>query len=315
MIRTENLVYEYPGKRALDSVTFELAAGSITALVGPNGAGKTTLLRCLAALDQPYAGTIEVAGIDVLRNPRDAHRHIGYLPDHFGLYADLNVRQCLRYAGAARGLEGAKLTARIEEVTAQLGLSDKSADKAGSLSRGQRQRLAIAQSIIHRPHVLLLDEPASGLDPEARADLSTLMRRLGAEGMTLVVSSHILAELEEYCTGMLVLQEGRMVEHRRLEHAVQQSRRVRLRLAKADERLLHVLGPLAATTPELNGLEARFQFSGDDTALAELLAALVTAGLPVCELAPEDVTLQDAYLKAVGAARKTAPSVVTGAAP
>jgi ABC-2 type transport system ATP-binding protein len=306
MIRTDKLVYEYPGKRALDAVTFELAAGSITALVGPNGAGKTTLLRCLAALDPPYAGGVEVAGIDVLRNPREAHRHIGYLPDHFGLYADLAVNQCLRYAGAARGLEGPKLGARIDEVTAQLGLADKSGDKAGSLSRGQRQRLAIAQSIIHRPRVLLLDEPASGLDPEARADLSTLMRTLGAEGMTLVVSSHILAELEEYCTGMLVLQEGRIVEHRQLEHAVQQSRRVRLRLAKADERLVHVLGPLAASAPELDGLEARFQFAGDDGALAALLASLVAAGLPVCELAPEDVRLQDAYLKAVGAARRMA---------
>src|SRR5688572_30736979 len=147
MIRAKNLVYEYPGKRALDTVTFELPAGSITALVGPNGAGKTTLLRCLAALDQPYAGGVEIAGVDVLRNPREAHRHIGYLPDHFGLYAELSVQQCLRYAGAARGLVGPALETRVPEVMAQLGLTEKGADKAGALSRGQRQRLAIAQSI------------------------------------------------------------------------------------------------------------------------------------------------------------------------
>jgi ABC-2 type transport system ATP-binding protein len=309
MIRADKLIYEYPGKRALDAVTFELGAGSITALVGPNGAGKTTLLRCLAALDQPYAGNIAVAGVDVLRDPREAHRHIGYLPDHFGLYAELSVQQCLHYAGAARGLAGDALAARTQEVTAQLGLSDKSAEKAGALSRGQRQRLAIAQSIIHSPRVLLLDEPASGLDPEARADLSTLMRRLGGEGMTLVVSSHILAELEEYCTGMLVLQDGRIVEHRQLEHAVQRSRRIRLRLARPDERLAQQLASFT-DAPEVHGTEACFAFTGDDQAIAALLATLVAAGLPVCELAPEDVTLQDAYLEAVGAARK--PAAVPG---
>ncbi|MGQ0586990.1 MAG: ABC transporter ATP-binding protein [Gammaproteobacteria bacterium] len=312
MIRADSVVYEYPGKRALDAVTFELTGGSITALVGPNGAGKTTLLRCLAALDQPYAGSVEVSGVDVLRNPREAHRHIGYLPDHFGLYADLNVQQCLRYAGAARGLEGSALEQRIPEVMQQLGLADKSADKAGSLSRGQRQRLAIAQSIIHRPRVLLLDEPASGLDPEARADLSSLMRRLGSEGMTLIVSSHILAELEEYCTGMLVLQEGRMVEHRQFEHAVHQSRRFRLRLSRPDPSAAHLL---ASHHAEAQGLEVSFQFDGDDDALAALLASLVTAGVPVCELAPEDVTLQDAYLKAVGAARKPDAAAAARGAP
>jgi len=312
MIRAKNVVYEYPGKRALDAVSFELTAGSITALVGPNGAGKTTLLRCLAALDQPYAGGVEVAGVDVLRNPREAHRHIGYLPDHFGLYADLNVQQCLRYAGAARGLEGAALEQRIPEVMQQLGLANKAADKAGSLSRGQRQRLAIAQSIIHRPRVLLLDEPASGLDPEARADLSSLMRRLGTEGMTLIVSSHILAELEEYCTGMLVLQEGRMVEHRQFEHATHQSRRFRLRLSRADERAAQLL---ASHKPEAHGLEVGFQFDGNDDALAALLASLVGAGVPVCELALEDVTLQDAYLKAVGAARKPEAAMAAGSNP
>ncbi|NGY03174.1 ABC transporter ATP-binding protein [Solimonas terrae] len=300
MIRASELVYEYPGKRALDAVSFTLAAASITALVGPNGAGKTTLLRCLAGLDEPYSGTVEIAGIDVLKHPRDAHRHIGYLPDDFGLYAELSVRRCLLYAGRARGLADATLDARVDEVAAQLEIGDKLADKAGSLSRGQRQRLAIAQSIIHRPSVLLLDEPASGLDPESRAALSGLMRKLRGEGMTLVVSSHILAELEEYCTGMLVLQQARIVEHRLIEQADAAAvRQVRLRLAQHSEALADVLGGLPLSELQIDGSVANFDYAGDDAALAGLLATLVNAGLPVCELQIEHASLQDQYLLAV----------------
>ncbi|TDU28593.1 ABC-2 type transport system ATP-binding protein [Panacagrimonas perspica] len=303
MIGAGELVYEYPGKRALDSVSFLLPAASITALVGPNGAGKTTLLRCIAGLDEPYSGSIEIAGIDVLRHPREAHRHIGYLPDHFGLYAELSTRQCLLHAGRSRGLGGEALDARVVEVATQLGIVDKLDDKAGSLSRGQRQRLAIAQAIVHRPSVLLLDEPASGLDPESRAGLSELMRRLRSEGMTLIVSSHILAELEEYCTGMLVLQQGRVVEHRLLEQQTAQGtgRMIRLRLAQASTRLRELLAPhVSARTPlDADTQKASFEFSGGDDELSALLQSLLAAGLPVCELSVEQASLQDAYLRAV----------------
>jgi len=301
MIGAGELVYEYPGKRALDRVSFSLPAASITALVGPNGAGKTTLLRCIAGLDEPYSGSIEVAGIDVLRHPREAHRHIGYLPDHFGLYAELSVRQCLLHAGRARGLDGPSLDARVIEVATQLGIVDKLADKAGSLSRGQRQRLAIAQSIVHRPRVLLLDEPASGLDPESRADLSGLMRTLRAEGMTLVVSSHILAELEEYCTGMLVLQGGHVVEHRLLEQASTQDlrRQVHIRLARPAAHLGEVLAQRALAPLEFNELAATFEFAGTDEELNALLQALLASALPLCEFSVQQISLQDAYLTAV----------------
>jgi ABC-2 type transport system ATP-binding protein len=305
MIEASGLVYEYPGMRALDGVGFALPERSITALVGPNGAGKTTLLRCLAALDEPSAGTITLAGIDVIHQPRAAHRQIGYLPDHFGLYADLTVRQCLLYAGRARGLDEAALAQRLPEVVAQLGLAERLAEKAGALSRGQRQRLAIAQAIIHRPRILLMDEPASGLDPESRASLSGLMRSLRDGGMTLVVSSHILAELEEYCTGMLVLQGGRVIENRQLEQVrVSSVRQLRLRLAQPAEQLaasLALSAEVSAVEAQADG--ARFDFSGDDAALAVLLAALLAQGLPVCELAVEQDSLQDAYLAAVGVAR------------
>ena len=301
MISAGPLTYDYPGQRALDQVTFSLAASSITALVGPNGAGKTTLLRCIAGLDEPYSGSIEVAGIDVLRRPRDAHRQIGYLPDHFGLYAELSVRQCLLHAGRARGLDPHTLDARVIEVAIQLDIAEKRDDKAGSLSRGQRQRLAIAQAIIHRPRVLLLDEPASGLDPESRAALSGLMRRLRDEGMTLVVSSHILAELEEYCTGMLVLQQGRVVEHRVLSQsaAMDAARHVRLRLSRPTSGLREILVQHGVTVASHDTQAAAFSTTGGDDALVSLLQSLLAAGLPICEFTPEQASLQDVYLKAV----------------
>lgn len=301
MIVTRDLVYEYPGKRALDGVSFSLARASITALVGPNGAGKTTLLRCVAGLDEPYAGSIDVAGVDVLRQPREAHRYVGYLPDHFGLYAELSVRQCLLHAGRTRGLDDAALSLRLPQVAAQLGIQDKFDLRAGTLSRGQRQRLAIAQAIVHRPQVLLLDEPASGLDPESRAALSGLMRELRDEGMTLIVSSHILAELEAYCTGMLVLQDGRVIEHRVLDASAptRQARDLRLRLSQPVPALADALRRHGLEVRSVEAAQARMAFNGDDTELSALLRTLVADGLPICEWTVERASLQDVYLQVV----------------
>ena len=306
MIAVQDLVFEYPGARALHGLCFALPAGSITALVGPNGAGKTTLLRCLAALEEPFSGTLALDGADVQQDPRAAHRLVGYVPDDFGLYQELTVEQCLRYAGAARGMSEAELKPRLDAVLAQLGIESKRSAKAGSLSRGQRQRLAIAQAIIHRPRVLLLDEPASGLDPESRASLSGLMRGLAAEGMTLVVSSHILSELEEYCTAMLVLREGRVIEYRAL-HETQTTaatRRVRLALAQAPADWPQALQMQAGVSQvQASATGATLEFNGDDAALAALLTALVQQGLPVFECVLESATLQEAYLSAVHKAR------------
>ncbi|NJD05295.1 MAG: ABC transporter ATP-binding protein, partial [Methylococcaceae bacterium] len=212
-IHVEHLVFEYPNVRALDDVCFAIPTGSITALVGPNGAGKTTLLRCIAALDQPLSGRIQVGDIDVLAEPRLCHRRIGYLSDSFGLYESLTVRQCLSYAAEANGLDHAVVSEAVERTAQRLNLRERLEQKAGELSRGLRQRVAIGQAIIHGPSLVLLDEPAAGLDPEARHHLSQLFRALQADGMTLLVSSHILAELAEYSTGMLVLKDGRIAGH------------------------------------------------------------------------------------------------------
>lgn len=213
MISVNNLTFDYPGKRALQHVSFSIEPGSITALVGPNGAGKSTLMRCIAALETPSSGSIHVDGLDVLENPREAHALMGYLPDVFGLYGELSVEQCLRYHAMVQKISKQDQKAAVERVAIRMQIQDLLFQEVKTLSRGQLQRLAIAQAIIHHPKVLILDEPASGLDPEARSHLSQLLILLAKEGITMLVSSHILAELEDYCTHMLVLRDGRIVKH------------------------------------------------------------------------------------------------------
>ncbi len=296
MIVVRNLIYDYPTKRALRGVSFEIKAGTITGLVGPNGAGKTTLLRCMAGLEGLYSGTITVDRIDVADAPREVHRRLGLLQDDLGLYDNLTVRQSLAYQAAAYGIPGRERQRRIQDSVNRLGISDRMADKVGGLSRGLRQRLAIAQAMLHRPKVLLLDEPASGLDPDARANLSDLLRALGAEGMTLIVSSHILAELEDYTSHMMILRNGRVVEHCPTRPPVGRPRRLRVMLVQPSSALRQCL----AADPQVGGLvvegaSARFDFTGDTQAQAQLLRTLIQSGLPVATLQEEQRSMQSVY--------------------
>ncbi len=304
MIEINNLTFDYPGHRALDNVTLTVASGSVTALVGPNGAGKTTMMRCIAGLEIPLTGSITVGGMDVIEQPRAVHRIMGYLSDFFGLYQELSVAHCLEYAAAAQGLPEQDIPAAVERTAQRLDLTDKLHQLSGSLSRGQRQRVAIGQAIIHQPKLLLLDEPASGLDPEARASLAALFRQLQADGMTLLVSSHILAELDEYSTHMLALRDGRILENRALKpaHLAETHRTLRLDLAQPDARLPEWLKAYAQVElKQASEAHAELDFHGDLHAQAALLKALVHEGFAVSSLAEHKENLQQSYLRSVAA--------------
>jgi ABC-2 type transport system ATP-binding protein len=303
-IKVSGLVFEYTGVRALDDVSFTLPQGTITALVGPNGAGKTTLLRCLVGLEQPLSGHIEVAGVDVLKEPRICHRHTGYLSDSFGLYDSLTVQQCLHYAAAANGVAAKAIPPAIEITAEKLGLADRLYQPAGQLSRGLRQRVAIGQAIIHKPSVILLDEPAAGLDPEARHSLSSLFRLLCREGMTLLVSSHILAELAEYCTDMLVLKSGKVAAHEHVEGASDPTVPPLLELTLVEP--ITDLAQLLASFPTISSisaykLKARFHFSGDMAARYQLLQTLLAMDIPVCGFTEIHQDMQTTYLNSIKA--------------
>ncbi len=299
MIVVEHLVFDYPGLRALDDVSVTIQSGAVVALVGPNGAGKTTLMRCIAALDAPFSGRVTVDGIDVHLAPRRAHARMGFLPDFYGLYDELTVAQCLAYKAGAQGVPASDRPRLVARVAERLAIADRLGQKAGTLSRGLKQRLAIAQAIIHEPKVVLLDEPASGLDPEARAGLADVLRQLRAEGMTLVVSSHILTELADYSTEMLMIDRGRVVEHRAVGRSAEGggALSILLTLAAASDRLGPVLAAMSGVSAvALDGVTARFHLAGGAAEQHLALKALIDSGLPVAGFAVAETSLQDTYL-------------------
>lgn len=302
MIKISDLSFDYPGHRALDRISFSVARGSVTALVGSNGAGKTTLLRCIAGLEVPLLGSITVAGMNVVERPRDVHRMMGYLSDFFGLYQELTVAQCFEYAAEAQGLPAHEIVQAVQTTAQQLGLTNRLDQPTGTLSRGLRQRVAIGQAIIHSPQVLLLDEPASGLDPEARNSLAALFRQLQASGMTLLVSSHILAELEEYSTHMLALRDGKLLEYRAIGVIPGSTphKHMRVTLAQPNHGLAAQLSSHSTVTLKTSDLRsAEFDFAGDEAALATLLASLITAGLPITSFTEHKENLQQSYLRSI----------------
>lgn len=311
MIEVSQLVFEYPGHRALDGVSLSIAAGSVTALVGPNGAGKSTLMRCIAGLEQPLSGQVRVKGLSVEEQPREVHRHLGYLSDFYGLYDRLSVMRCLQYSALSMGVAPGDVDVRVRQVAAQLGLTELLHRHPTELSRGQRQRVAIGQAIVHQPGVLLLDEPASGLDPDARSSLSTLFRQLQAQGMTLIVSSHILSELDEYCTHILSIRDGRIESHEALtphsegqpaaagqppqlyalEVAMEQSEGLEARLRQA------LLSTSVQDFDTTGRRPIQLWLPAAASARAQWLTQLVQAGIPVAALYPVRERLQDRYAR------------------
>lgn len=301
MIEVRNLVYEYPNKRALDGVSLTIESGTITALVGPNGAGKTTLMRCLAALEMPYSGQVLINGLDTRENPRRIHENLSFLPDFFGLYDSLSVRRCLTFAARAHGLTGRDVDVAVDKAAERVGLTERMKQKAAELSRGLRQRLAIGQAIVHEPKVIMLDEPASGLDPDARRSLSGLFLELKASGLTLIVSSHILSELEDYSGSMIIIQNGKMVggqavtlTENRISYLVELA-------APADGFEVFLQGLPGVSRSESLGPISQIWLDTPDRR-AGVVQAIVQAGYPLCGFAETKRTLEQTYLEETGKA-------------
>lgn len=300
MIRISGLVFEYPGHRALHGVSLTVEGGAITALVGPNGAGKTTLLRCMAALETPYAGQVTIDGLDTREAPRAIHTRLGYLADFFGLYDALSVRRCLQYAARAHGIAAPDAAGAAAAAAARVGIADRMNQSAGALSRGLRQRLAIAQAIVHGPKVLLLDEPAAGLDPQARRDLSDLLLTLKGDGMTLVVSSHILAELEDYSDRMIIVDRGEVDPGGAVTLRNTGKTRIALSLAVPRPGLGNFLARQPhVTTIDVTEHKAVILLQGGLAQQAELLKLLVEAGFAVSRFSEHERHLENVYFERV----------------
>ena len=302
MIRLSALRKQFGSLIAVNDINLTIPKGEIYGLIGPNGAGKTTTIRMMCGLLPPTTGQVEIAGVDVCAEPERAQQHIGYLSDFFAVYDDLKVWEYLDYFAHAYKMPEAQIPARIKEVISEVALEVKTDSIIAGLSRGMKQRLGIARAIIHKPEVLLLDEPASGLDPKARFELRLLLQKMRDQGTTILISSHILTELEGFCTSIGIMEKGQLVRSGRIEDvtaAESPARSIELRWVTA---LPAQISPLLSQFGEvsqvaLSANEGTFSFAGPDERLADILAALVNAHVGVTSFNERKTTVEELYMK------------------
>ena len=302
MIELIHLRKEYNELVAVQDLSLVIPAGEIFGLIGPNGAGKTTTIRMSCGLLAPTTGQALVNGIDVALEPERAQQSIGYLSDFFAVYEDLRVWEYLDYFAHAYKVPEHEIPTRVSEVISQVQLDVKRDAMIRGLSRGMKQRLGIARAIIHRPKILLLDEPASGLDPKARLDLRALLRSLRDQGTTILISSHILTELEGFCTSIGIMEKGRMVRSGTIEQvtaAEDPARNFRITWLGDSASLLRekLAARMHVEGTRLDAGGGTFQFSGSDEEIAALLADLIAAGVRVTSFAEIKQTVEDLYMK------------------
>jgi ABC-2 type transport system ATP-binding protein len=255
-------------------------------------------MQCLAALKAPQLGRITVAGLDTQEFPRDCHAHVGFLPDFFGLYEKLTARQSLHYMAEAQRVPKELVNGRVKETAEALELTNLLDKRPSEMSRGQRQRLGIGQAIIHHPQLLILDEPASGLDPDSRQKLSELLISFRDRGMTILVSSHILAELEEYATEMLVLERGRLIDHYKCsDHANRIEHVLELTFIEARPEFAQQIGDLSFVKSVVEGSDRQLlcTFLGGDQEQVELVKFLVQANFPLLSAIRQEESMRERY--------------------
>jgi ABC-2 type transport system ATP-binding protein len=280
----------------------DVPSGAIYGFIGQNGAGKTTTIRTLATLLSPDAGEALVADIDVVRRPTEARRHVGYMPDFFGVYDDLRVDEYLDFYAHLHGIEGSGLRPLRTKLLELVGLADKESAYVETLSRGMQQRLCLARALIHDPDVLLLDEPASGLDPIARVEMRELLKELGRMGKTILISSHILTELTDLCTHVGIVARGRMLRQGLLGEvlwAVERPGYV-VRVLEPAERaaavLSHVSGVAQIDVDDETG-DVHFLCDGDAEGAASAAAAVVQAGLHLARFGEVEGSLEATFVR------------------
>ena len=286
--------------RAVDEVSFSVRPGEIMGFIGPNGAGKTTTMRICSTLDLPDGGDVLVDGVSVIEEPRAARQRIGFMPDSYGAYANTTVLDYLDFFARAYGLRGAQRRQVIERVIEFTTLGELLEKHIDALSKGMKQRLCLAKTLLHDPAVLILDEPAAGLDPRARVELRELVKALAQMGKAILLSSHILTELSEMCTSVTVIERGKVRGSGTVADIIKSvTPKMRLYLRalagpEHSERVLLERPHIAAVRREPLGVS--FDFEGTQDEVAVLLEALVAAGLKPVELTLRETNLEDIFL-------------------
>ena len=300
-IETRGLTRLFGKVLAVSELDLQIKAGSVFGLIGPNGAGKTTTLRMLAGLLEPTSGEILINGQAVNHDWRELKRQIGYMPDFFGVYEDMLVWEYLDFFGRCYDLPTDRRRQVTNELLELVDLAEKRDTYVNTLSLGMRQRLCLAHALVHDPQVLLLDEPASGLDPRARVEMRELLRELGAMGKTVVVSSHILAELAEMCDAVGIIEKGRLIISGSMEEIRRnalQTRTLRIKVLSDLEQAMTALKNWPGVGQMFNNngwLE--IEFVGDESAAADLLSSLISGGLRIASFNETVSDLEEIFMQ------------------
>jgi ABC-2 type transport system ATP-binding protein len=300
-VKVEDLWIRYGKTLAVRDLTFSIPKGEVFGFIGPNGAGKTSTIRVLATLLRPWYGLVSIGGVDVVRQPRKIRRMIGYMPDFFGVYDDLTVNEYLHFFAAAYRLARSDRKRVVRDVLALTDLTEKIGTPVDALSRGMKQRLGIARVLLHDPELLLLDEPASGLDPRARIEIRELLKELQRMGKTILVSSHILHELGQVCTRIGIIEAGRTVAEGSLEEIYRRlslKRVVHVRVSNPADGLTDRIAGLRGVS-SADRLSDRIVIELDEQVLSveDLLDELRALGARIHMFQPEAMDMETAFMK------------------
>ncbi|MCA9174475.1 MAG: ABC transporter ATP-binding protein [Planctomycetales bacterium] len=305
VILTRELTKHYGNFVALDSLTMDVARGEILGFIGPNGAGKTTTIKILVGLARPTSGSASINGVDCERSARDVRKMVGYMPDKFGSYDNMRVLEYLDFFASAFGIHGAKRKQRIADVLELTGAGYMRDRFVESLSHGMQKKVGIARTLLHDPQVLIFDEPANGLDPQARIDLRELLLELGRLGKTLIVTSHILPELSRICDKVAIITHGKMRAFGNLADimsTLRQRRTIEVQVESHDQLQLaeQRIRPRLSESDELSLSEAegmvRFTTENQDDFLADIVGDLIAGGVRVVQFREVQADLEDAFL-------------------
>lgn len=316
VLQTKLLRKEFGSLVAVRDVNFSMEQGQVMGLIGPNGAGKTTLLKMLASILPPTDGTADLFGYDLIRQPLDIRKRIGYLPDFFNLYSDLTLHECLDVIARSYGVPTDDIPAKIQQSLEYVDLLDKKNTLFRHLSRGMVQRMGLAVLLVHDPDLYLLDEPASGLDPSARINLRMVLKRLSDDGKTILISSHILSELSGFCTHIAIMDHGiikRFGSVDQIHSDLARTRTVRIAVLDDPQKAVSLIRTFPDVTfEECRGNAIRAVLHKGPETIADLNSFLVSRGVRITELKEEKKDLEDLFIAVSSQEDKPNPPIQSG---